>query len=530
MDSNLSQQTPLPHPTSQWNAAAAATSRDSVSTRITYWVGMIAILGMALFLRTWNLATTDAWTDELHTLLRVQRPLSDTIDSILFAANQTPIYYLLLRLLPGDSVMWLRLPSVVFGLISIVLISEIVVHIYGKRTLGLTLGALLAVHPMHVILSRTARFYTLLLALALIETFCFMLLLRGKRGRTLWAVFWASSAFAYALHYTALALPATQFLFLLLVRRNDWPLLKRWALAQITAVIPLVLWYLVLLAYWFTPWMNGPESYSYPYAGQALLASDLPVSVFNVLLGYDGRWTWLLLPGLIAGAAGLVAGVVDALIDWRRDQARAYLAVLVLVTFATLFVLSALLGAQYRDRYYIAIMPAVLILFALGLKRWSLPLEQLIIFAVVLCSAGITVTLFQGGEYQRSEWTNAGVYLADHYTPGDAVVFERDLMAQAFTVHYTGDPALLDDVVILETERTNEAIANSINVEPDAARVWVVYRARHEHKHRQEWEYASPLTPQLSPTSDWLLQRIARIVDVREFDGVIVYLLDGAAE
>lgn len=530
MDPNVSQHTPLPHPAAKWDATAAAIPHESVISQITYWVGMVAILGVALFLRTWNLEITDAWSDELHTLRRVEWSLPDALDSILTASNQTPLYYMLLRLLPGDSIMWLRLPSIVFGLISIVLLSECVVHIYHNRTLGLTLGALLAVHPMHVILSRTARFYTILLVLALIETFCFMLLLRDRRGRTLWAVFWISSALGYAMHYTALALPATQFLFLLLVRRKERPLLKRWMLVQITAAIPLMLWYVVLLIYWFTPLIPGPEKYHYPYLGQTVFFSDLPVSVFNVLLGYDGRWTWLLLPGLIAGAAGLVAGVVDALVDWRRDQARAYLAVLVLVTFLTLFALGTVFGAQYRDRYYAVIMPAVIILFALGLKRWSLPLEQLIIFAVVLCSAGITVTLFQGGHYQRTAWSQVGVYLNDYVEPGDAVVFERDLHVESFVEHYTGDPVLLDQITILETARTNEAIADSIKVEPDAARLWVVYRVRHEDKHSQEWEYANPLTPQLSCTSNWLIQRADRIREVKKFNGVYVYLVDGLGE
>ncbi len=169
-------------------------------------------------------------------------------------------------------------------------------------------------------------------------------------------------------------------------------------------------------------------------------------------------------------------------------------------------------------------------LFGFGARRWSLPLAQLVIFAVVVSSAGITLTLFQGGDQQRSEWTAAGDYVADRFAPGDALIFERDLMAETFKLHFTGDPAALDRIVILEPERTDEAIANSIKVEPAAARMWVVYRARHEHMHRQEWEYANPLTPQLSPTSDWLVQRRERILDVKEFDGVIVFLVAGAAD
>ena len=64
-----------------------------------------------------------------------------------------------------------------------------------------------------------------------------------------------------------------------------------------------------------------------------------------------------------------------------------------------------------------------------------------------------------------------------------------------------------------------------LTLEPDAKHVWVIYRARHEELHQQGWEYRDPLTPNLSPTSDWLVARQTRILSSQEFDGVVTALI-----
>lgn len=512
-----------------WHAPPLAQS-DLLMSRPLYWAALGAILLVALALRVWDLPGTDLWSDEVHTLRRIRMPLSDAIDTILYAGNQTPFYYLLLRLLPGDSIQTVRATSIAFGLLNIALLSAIVTRFYRSRVLGLALAALLAVNPMHVVLSRTARFYTLLLALSMVVMVCFLLLLSGQRRRGLWAVFWASSMALYLLHYTGLALPAVQFVFLLVNHRRYRDVLRVWIPLQITAVLPLLAWYGVLALYWFTPYLNGPTSFSYDYLGQSVQLRDGAISVLYLLTGFDGRWDWLLLPGIVVAAAGVVAGLGDALQAWRTaDRPRSAWALVTVMAFAVLFGMALLVGAQYRDRYYAVVLAAVYIVFGLGVRRWAQPVALAALVIVVLTGAYATLNLFRHHEYERSDWSALVAVLDAQSAPGDALLFDRELLKDTFEEHYHGDPALLESVVMLEGKVGSGTHAAMMRVEPDAERIWVIYRWRHEEFHRQVWEYREPLTPRLSPTSDWLLAREARIMDVQQFHGLTLYLVRGQA-
>lgn len=510
-----------------WHAPPLAES-DPLTSRWLYWAALGVILLVALVLRVWDLPGTDLWSDEVHTLRRIRMPLSDALDSILYAGNQTPFYYLLLRLLPGDSIQTVRATSIAFGLLNIALLSAIVTRFYRSRVLGLALAALLAVNPMHVVLSRTARFYTLLLALSMVVMVCFLLLLSGRRGRGLWAAFWASSVALYLLHYTGLALPAAQFVFLLANRRRFRDVLRVWIPLQITAVLPLLAWYALLALYWFTPYLNGPSSFSYDYLGQSVQLKDGAISVLYLLTGFDGRWDWLLLPGIVVAAAGVIAGLWDAVRAWQSDdRPRSTWALAGVVTFVALFGMALLVGAQYRDRYYAVVLAAVYIVFGLGVRRWAQPVALAALVIAVLTGAYATLTLFRDHEYERSDWSALVNALDVQVAPGDALLVDRELLKDTFAEHYHGDAALLESVVLLEGKVGSSTHEAMMRVEPDAERIWVIYRWRHEEYHRQAWEYREPLTPRLSPTSDWLLAREARIIDVWQFRGLTLYLVRG---
>ncbi len=508
-----------------WNTAPPLVASDRAS-HLAYWLGMGVILVVALALRVWDLNATDMWSDEMHTLLRVRLPLGKALDTLLYAGNQTPLYYLLLRVLPGESLAFIRGVSVILGMVNVVLLGEIVRRLYGNPLLGLALGMLLAVHPMHVVLSRTARYYTLLMAVALVVTWSFLLLVRGRRSHTVWGVFWIGSAALYLLHYSALALPATQLAFLLLHRHRYRDLLRVWAPLQIIAVLPLVAWYGILLLYWFTPYLNGPQEFSYSYLGQNLAEYDIAISAFNILLGFGGKWDWLVLPGLLAGAAGLAAGLRDAVDSWRQGGTRWYWALLGVVTLVVLFVMAWFYGGQYRDRYYIISMAGVLIMFGLGVRQWARPVALATLALVIGTSAYITLDMLAARAYERSDWSGVADYLEAHFQPGDRVIVSRELLYEVLD-EYVDDPAIMAATVMLDEYvgmRDNDEI---VQTEPDGRRVWVIYRMRHEDFHLQAWEKSDPLTPDLSPISNWLLAREERIRDRVPFNGIELFLVDG---
>ncbi len=481
-----------------------------------YRVGVVLIALASLIPRLWKLGDTALWTDEVLTTLRVQIPLSRSLEAILAVGNQMPLYYFSLRLLPASSPAWLRMPSVFLGLLSILLLIHLVHVLYDDRRMALLVGALVAANPLHVMLSRTARYYTLLMAVALIVLWCFLLILRGRRSRALWAIFGVSSGLAYLIHYTALALPAAQFWTLALARRKDRRLWGQWIAVQGLAVLPLLGWLLLTL--------RSFDSGEYPYLAQPLALRDVPLSYLNLSVGYDGTGSWLVLPGLLAALLGLILGGVYAVQALGQEDEPLFWLLLAALPVLGLFALSSVLGVQYRDRYFLVAMPAVVILVVRGWQHLPVALRRACCATLLLTSTALTGQLFHSGTYQRSDWKGVTRYVGEQYRPGDVVLFERGMLYEAFRIYFDGDPAVLDHTVVLLDA------PDPAEIERRAARIWVVYQIRHEDLHRQGWvKNSDPFALHLSPISDWLAARRSRILHTETFDGVLVFLLPGGA-
>jgi uncharacterized membrane protein len=451
------------------------------------------------------------WTDEMLTYQRVTEPLSDSFDSMTVAGNQTPLYYLVLRLLPKTDPLWLRFPSVAFGLLDIVLLAYMILRLYGDKSLALQAAALVAIHPMHIILSRTARYYTLLLALTIINLLCFVLILRGSRRQSLWALLGLSSLVAYLTHYTTLALPAAQFVTLLLGNRDQRRLIWKWGVVQFLAVLPLVGWMLVLLKTY--------ENTNYTYQSQFLHLRDLPISWLNIALGFDGDWSWVLVPGLSLAVLGLLTGIYYALCERHQHLENITWVFLVIIPVLIMAAVASLSGANYRDRYFLIGMPSIVMLMAWGWEHYSRQWRWVAFAVVLLTSIYLSGVVFSTGAYQRTDWYGVTSYMEERYQSGDVLLFERPIIRDIFAYYAADDPTLTDNSLVLFNRSADDAAFTS-----DANHVWVIYRLRHEDIHRQGWEQGvDPFTPRLSPLSDWLREHQDQIVSKIYFDGVIIF-------
>ena len=178
-------------------SAAISLRQSKGSHYLNFWTGGAAIVIIGAGLRFWNLGKANLWTDETLTAFRASAPFRQSLDSLLNSANQTPLYYWLSRVLPYYDEFWLRLPSAMMGVAGIVLFMFVVLRFYDDWGRAFWGGALLATNPYHILLSRTARSYTLVFLLSLLVLYTFVLLLRGRQSRPVWVVFIASSSAAY---------------------------------------------------------------------------------------------------------------------------------------------------------------------------------------------------------------------------------------------------------------------------------------------------------------------------------------------
>ncbi|MCH8806866.1 MAG: glycosyltransferase family 39 protein [Planctomycetes bacterium] len=168
-------------------------ARKTTSARIH--LALAGLLGVALVLRLWGLNSC-LWFDEVLTLVTIVRLPPGEIISTFPSQNQHMFYSALAFLSVsalGESAAALRLPSVVFGIASIVAL-----FLLGRRVVGpqqaLLACALVTVSYHHVWFSQNARGYMGLLFFTLLATWLWME--ASSRRRVSW---WVAYAVAIAL-------------------------------------------------------------------------------------------------------------------------------------------------------------------------------------------------------------------------------------------------------------------------------------------------------------------------------------------
>jgi uncharacterized membrane protein len=173
---------------------------DVAPRRAGHWLLLGAICLLALWLRV-LLIQQSLWMDELTAVVTsVKRP------SLWEAITQSPAashfaYSLLARLsiaLLGESEVSLRLPALIFGLLSLVLTYYLASRLFDPRV-GLVASFLTAVAPIHFFYSQSARGYTALMVFALLSVLFF---LRGveRQERRQWVYYSLLTTLGFTFH------------------------------------------------------------------------------------------------------------------------------------------------------------------------------------------------------------------------------------------------------------------------------------------------------------------------------------------
>lgn len=485
-----------------------------------FLAGALLIMIVGLVLRLWNLGEASLWTDEVLTAIRAQAPFQESLRSIMNAGNQTPIYFLSLRLFPTTTEALLRLPSALLGLLGVALLMAATLRLYHNPEMALWAGALLAVNPFHVWLSRTARPYSLIFVLSLLIAFTFLQMLRGHRSRLVWGIFAVTSMIAYTTHFTMVGLLGAQAMIFVFGWRRHAHWFRSWLTAQLAAAVPVLTWtYLVL--------RDPPLVASYWIPRPDL--RDIPLTLWNMSLGYDGVFKWLMVPGLMLATLGILFGLGYALGDRRRDEPNFFWMWLIVGPLAFVFLLSTFIVSIYVDRYFMALLPALLLLMIQAWVRFSPRLWRVALGVILATCLYSVLFAFVDGSFRRDDWRDAAAYVAERVEDGDAIVVERDNTFEAFTRYYQQAEPFLDGEEVVE-----EADIFLLTETPDtsaldesAERLWVVYRNPNEDVHRLGlMPDFDPFDPRLSRMGEWLSARRAQVREIQTFNGLKVLLLD----
>jgi len=168
-------------------------------------IGIILFFGA--FLRFYQLDKYSLWKDELFSVTRASRPLSFILSERLTGVLgiRAPFHHVFihLALFFGKSEFIVRLPSVLFGVLTIFLIYELGKLVFKNQKVALVAAFLLTISPLHLEYSREARYYSYLIFLSTASILFFLKLVSEKKWQWL-ILFSLVMVFSIATHPTAL--------------------------------------------------------------------------------------------------------------------------------------------------------------------------------------------------------------------------------------------------------------------------------------------------------------------------------------
>jgi uncharacterized membrane protein len=450
---------------------------------------ILACLCVGTFLRIYNFWLPDLWLDEYGTWWVVSgHSWGEVAERAVRIQGQSPFYYLVVKLFTsmfGENSFQLRLPSVIFGILTLFVALRLAMQIFHDQSVALAALAVFSVTEQLIWLSQNARPYALALLLALLSFHFFLhfLQLRKMRSGALYVVTTTLLIYSHFLFGFVLVIQIVVLTF-----RFGWRevLSKDWLLAFfLIAVLCLPLSAQLVSLFARRQTLNW-----IPNIEPSIVASELA-------RGLADPWALLLTTATL-----LAIGVKP--IDFRNPSTREVLSFLIawLITpLAAIWLIATLLGVSLLGaRYLLFAYPAVYYLWSwliLHVKpvnwlRW-LPSG---VFVVATFAFSLIPNASETRTFRHSEklgWDQAAKTLVAEGQAGGLVIFysafiEADLFAQkptdTYLLAYVGWPLIahlppdhgfvLLGLPLQQNDRTDSYI-KSLQIEAAKRdRVWVI--------------------------------------------------------
>lgn len=390
-------------------------SAHSLPRRVGLAALVVLLIG-AYGLRLYDLNGPSVWHDEAWSIRAIRDPI-DTPDD-----NTPPVYYSLMHLLylgAGDTPLALRYGSLLLDLLTIALATRLVRR-WASWDAAILAAVLLGASPLLWAYAREVRAYVAVPLLAVVLLGLVDSLL-AARARFPWQVWGALLAAELILLYTHnLSVPVVAWLNLVVGGVWLWRWAWRWLAIWLAGQAAMLVAYL--------PWLRGQEpsgtALNTPPALGADLLSDIWQAYFTPVPAMIGAETALVVGSAVFAALTVVA--LAAALAWRPDR-RTWLLIsqaALLPALATAELIAA--SIDFHPRYYIAGVPALLMLVARGLdslpdaydaRRLAVPAGMAIAAAVAAASL---VPLLDKPAYQHDDFRAVARYYAT--LPADALI------------------------------------------------------------------------------------------------------------
>ena len=449
--------------------------------QLCFWLGA--------FLRAYNFWGPDLWLDEYGTWWVVSASTwAEVAKRAINFQGQSPFYFFIVKLFTttlGEGTFQLRLPSVIFGILTLAIAYRLARQIFRDRDLTLVSVAVFSINEPLIWFSQDARPYALALFLALLSISLFLDFLKSRRLAISLLYAGATALLIYA-HFLFGFVLLFQIVFAAITLGWRDLFSRRWLMTLgLIVVLCLPSTSQILHLYQRRQTLDW-----IPHIVQSIQASSLARNFAD---------PWAL---LLATASLLSIGIKPfATRGTLRDEALRFLLLWLCVPLVGIGSVATMIGVSFLEpRYILFVYPAGFYLWAwlilhskpANWLRWLPP--AVFIAATVIVS--LIPNLVESNTFRHSEklgWREAARTLAANGHPGDLVIFysafiEADLFAAgpqgADVLSYIGWPLIaylpanhglnLVTLPLLQNERTDPYIESLTREAAKHGRVWVV--------------------------------------------------------
>jgi 4-amino-4-deoxy-L-arabinose transferase-like glycosyltransferase len=368
----------------------------------------VAVLILGIGLRLFHLADKSLDIDEVRSVLFVRLAWDVLVRLLAQVEGYMTLYYLLLRVWLGfGSGEWVvRALSVLSAAATFPVIYALGARLFGARA-GVFSALLLAVNPLHIRFSQTARSYTLVVFLATLSSLYFVEIIQRPR-RWSWVAYVASSVLALYAHPFAGLVLVSQWASLLFLRKARPPWKGLGASVGVIGLLAMPMG-AFLLAGDRGPltWITKPG------------VSDL-IKTFQAMVGGQR----LLLPAAFILCLIPLADTVRRWLSpkWGGDAwPGAFLLLWLFVPVAVSFAASYIVMPVFQTSYLLISLPPLLLLIAQGIA-W-LPWRPAAVVILLMIAALNANTLARDYRTPREDWRSATHLILSDARPADAILF-----------------------------------------------------------------------------------------------------------
>lgn len=376
---------------------------------------LAVVLILGFLLRGINL-NQSLWLDEATQVI-----LSSTsVKNIILqrgADFHPPLSYILLHfwMYFGTGEIWLRLLSVIFGVLTIYVTYLIAKNLFNKN-IGIVSAFLFSIAPYHIYYSQEVRMYAEVAFFATVSVYFFYELIKKDSLKNYSGYILASLALIY-IHYEGIFLLVAQLSFLMILRKDQ--------LVKFLKALSLIfLLYLPWLPQLFAQLKLGGNIDQYLPGWRDVLSlpylNAIPLTLLKFSIGRISFENQIIY--------GLVAFIVLALlviILFKSVNKLEKNSKFILFWFAVPIILSFVISFKIpinQPFRILFVLPAFYILLSLGIQSFGKLKKFFMVAWIAISLFGLTI-YFTNPNFLREDWKGASKFIDERLTDKTAVLF-----------------------------------------------------------------------------------------------------------